>query len=118
MITASHNPSEYNGYKAYWEDGAQITSPHDTNIIKEVEKITDISQVKFSGPLSEIHLVGRDLDEAYLNSILSLTLSGDIVKRYNNLKIVYTPLHGTGVKIVPRALREAGFKNSIDRKST
>lgn len=113
MITASHNPSEYNGYKAYWEDGAQITSPHDTNIIKEVEKITDISQVKFSGPLSEIHLVGRELDEAYLKSILSLTLSEEMVKRHSDIKIVYTPLHGTGVKIVPRALREAGFRNIV-----
>jgi phosphoglucomutase len=114
MITASHNPPEYNGYKVYWEDGAQITAPHDKNIIKEVEKISDINNVKFTGEASEIHLVGKELDDAYLKSILSLTLSADLVKKFNHLKIVYTPLHGTGVKIVPRALKEIGFNNIIN----
>lgn len=114
MITASHNPPEYNGYKAYWEDGAQITAPHDSNIIAEVEKITDISQVKFSDSSSEIQLVGKELDDAYLKSILSLTLSKEIVQKHNDIKIVYTPLHGTGVRIVPRALKEAGFNNIIN----
>ncbi len=114
MITASHNPPEYNGYKVYWEDGAQITSPHDANIIAEVEKISDISQVLFSSESSEIHLIGKELDDAYLKSVLTLTLLPDSIKRETGLKIVYTPLHGTGVKIVPRALREAGFKNIIN----
>jgi phosphoglucomutase len=114
MITASHNPPEYNGYKVYWEDGAQITAPHDTNIIAEVEKIQDVSQVKFSGSASEIHLTGKELDDAYLKAILSLTLSPELVKKHNHFKIVYTPLHGTGVKIVPRALREVGFNNIIN----
>ncbi|MDD3273348.1 MAG: phospho-sugar mutase [Bacteroidales bacterium] len=114
MITASHNPPEYNGYKVYWEDGAQITAPHDKNIIKEVEKISDINNVKFTGEASEILLVGKELDDAYLKSILSLTLSADLVKKFNHLKIVYTPLHGTGVKIVPRALKEIGFNNIIN----
>ena len=114
MITASHNPPEYNGYKVYWEDGAQITAPHDSNIIAEVDKIHDISQVKFSGETSEIHLTGNELDDAYLKAILSLTLSPELVKKHNHFKIVYTPLHGTGVKIVPRALREAGFNNIIN----
>jgi phosphoglucomutase len=114
MITASHNPPEYNGYKVYWEDGAQITAPHDANIIAEVEKIQDVSQVKFSGSASEIHLTGKELDDAYLKAILSLTLSPELVKKHNHFKIVYTPLHGTGVKIVPRALREVGFNNIIN----
>ncbi len=114
MITASHNPPEYNGYKVYWEDGAQITAPHDVNIIAEVEKIQDVSQVKFSGAASEIHLIGKELDDEYLKATLSLTLSPELVKKHNHFKIVYTPLHGTGVKIVPRALREVGFNNIIN----
>lgn len=112
MVTASHNPKEYNGYKAYWEDGAQITAPHDKNIIEEVSKITDPSEVKFGdGSPYNITLIGEDIDKKYLNSILSLTLSPDSVKRHSDLKMVYTPLHGTGVRIVPRALRQMGFKN-------
>lgn len=114
MITASHNPKEYNGYKAYWEDGAQITAPHDTNIIAEVEKITDISMVKFTGENLDIHLKGQEIDDAYLKAIMSLTLSPEIVKRHNHFKIVYTPIHGTGVKIVPRTLKELGFSNIIN----
>jgi Phosphomannomutase len=111
MITASHNPKEYNGYKAYWEDGAQIISPHDTNIIKEVEKISSLSQVKFSGGNGSIELIGENIDKAYLSALSTLFLSPDSVKRHNNIKLVYTPLHGTGVKIVPMALKMMGFNN-------
>lgn len=114
MITASHNPKEYNGYKAYWEDGAQITAPHDENIIAEVEKITDISMVKFTGENLDIHLKGQEIDDAYLRAVMSLTLSPEIVKKHNHFKIVYTPIHGTGVKIVPRILKELGFNNIIN----
>ncbi|MPM35513.1 Phosphoglucomutase [bioreactor metagenome] len=113
MITASHNPKEYNGYKVYWEDGAQITAPHDKNIIEEVLRITDPSQVKFSEGSGRIQILGEEADEAYLNAILQLTLSPELVKKHNNFKIVYTPLHGTGVSMVPEALSRAGFKNVI-----
>ncbi len=109
MITASHNPKEYNGYKVYWSDGAQIIAPHDENIIKEVSLIKDPSQVKFTGGEAQIHVGGSETDEAYLKAVLSLALSPEIVKTHNGLKIVYTPLHGTGVRLVPEALRRAGF---------
>lgn len=111
MITASHNPKEYNGYKAYWQDGAQLTAPHDKNVIEEVLKITDPSMVRFGTcPHSRIHTIGEDVDQAYLNSVLSLTLSPESVARHRDLKIVYTPLHGSGVRMVPRALRQIGFE--------
>ncbi len=113
MITASHNPKEYNGYKAYWDDGAQVTAPHDTNIINEVQKISDISQVKMTNGNGKIIMLGEEADGAYLNAILSLTLSPELVAKHNNFKIVYTPLHGTGVKLVPEALERLGFKNII-----
>ena len=111
MVTASHNPKEYNGYKAYWEDGAQITAPHDVNIINEVLKITSLSQVKFHGNEENIELVGKELDEAYLSSLETLHLTPEAVAAHNDIKIVYTPLHGTGVKLVPMALERMGFKN-------
>ncbi|MBQ0006740.1 MAG: phospho-sugar mutase [Alistipes sp.] len=112
MITASHNPKEYNGYKAYWSDGAQITSPHDTEIIEEVKKITDPSMVNFSGEqATRIELIGEDIDRRYLESIHSLMLSPDSVKRHSDMKMVYTPLHGCGVRLVPRSLKELGFTN-------
>ena len=111
MITASHNPKEYNGYKAYWQDGAQMTAPHDKNVIEEVLKITDPSMVRFGTcPHSRIHTIGEDVDRVYLDSILSLTLSPESVARHRDLKIVYTPLHGSGVRMVPRALRQIGFE--------
>jgi len=113
MITASHNPKEYNGYKVFWEDGAQITSPHDKNIIAEVNKISSIDQVNFGESQLFPNSIGEDIDKAFLDSVLSLTLSPDSVKRHSNLKIVYTPLHGTGVRLVPRALNQIGFKNII-----
>lgn len=114
MITASHNPKEYNGYKVYWEDGAQVTAPHDKNIIEEVLKVSDPSMVKFEGNKGSIVPLGIETDQAYLNAILSLTLSKELVTKDDNLKIVYTPLHGTGVKIVPEALRRAGFNHIIN----
>ena len=113
MITASHNPKEYNGYKVFWSDGGQITSPVDKDIVAEVAKITDPSQVRFS-PGDEgggIEIMGKDVDEAYLHDILSLTLSPEAVSRHNALKIVYTPLHGCGVHLVPEVLDRMGFKN-------
>lgn len=114
MVTASHNPKEYNGYKAYWQDGAQITAPHDTNIIDEVKKIDNPSLVNFGDSHSgNIQLIGEDTDKAYLDSILSLTLSPESVARHKDLKIVYTPLHGTGVRLVPQALRQMGFTSVI-----
>ncbi|MBN1989173.1 MAG: phospho-sugar mutase [Bacteroidales bacterium] len=111
VVTASHNPKEYNGYKVYWEDGGQIVPPHDANIIAEVKRITDISEVKFEGDSNLIKVIGSELDEIYLNTLSSLSLSPEINKKYSNLKIVYTPLHGTGVKLVPNALHKFGFQN-------
>lgn len=114
MITASHNPKEYNGYKVFWGDGAQVTPPHDKNIISEVEKITDPSMVNFGdGSSYNITLLGEEMDKKYLNSILSLTLSPESVARHKDIKLVYTPLHGTGVRMIPRALRQLGFTNVI-----
>ena len=114
MVTASHNPKIYNGYKAYWEDGAQVIAPHDKNIIEEVNAITDISQVKWSKDAEtkgQIELVGEELDDDYLRDLATLHVSPESVKRHHDLGIVYTPLHGCGVKIVPKALREMGFTN-------
>ncbi|MDR3366049.1 MAG: phospho-sugar mutase [Prevotellaceae bacterium] len=114
MVTASHNPKEYNGYKAYWCDGAQVTAPHDTNIIDEVNKITDPSQVKFTGGSGSIEIIGKDVDSAYLSGIEGLLkLSPEAVERHKDLKIVYTPLHGCGVKMVPEMLARMGFTNII-----
>ena len=111
MITASHNPKEYNGYKVFWSDGAQITAPVDRDIVAEVGKITDPSQVKFGGNPALIEEMGREVDEAYFQSVLPLTLSPESRGRHSGLKIVYTPLHGCGVRIVPEALRRLGFVN-------
>jgi phosphoglucomutase len=113
VITASHNPKEYNGYKAYWNDGAQIVAPHDRNIIAEVEQITDPSQVRFEGNEGNIQRIGKDVDEAYLTKVLALTLSPEAVAAHAHLRMVYTPLHGAGVALVPAALRRKGFTNII-----
>ncbi len=113
MITASHNPKEYNGYKAYWEDGAQVIPPHDRNIIDEVKKIQDPSEVKFNGPRERIHIIGKEVDDAYLEAVTALSLTPEAVKAHHDMKIVYTPIHGTGVKIVPEALHRYGFTNII-----
>lgn len=111
MITASHNPKEYNGYKVYWNDGAQIINPHDINIIEEVKKIKNIDDVKFDGKQNLIVSIGENIDKEYLKRIKELSLSHDIIKKHKDLKIVYTPLHGTGVKLVPWSLKNFGFKN-------
>ena len=113
MVTASHNPKEYNGYKVFWSDGAQIMSPVDKDIVAEVAKITDPSQVKFEkGEGSgKVERMGSEMDEAYLSDILSLMLSPEARAAHPDLKIVYTPLHGCGVRLVPECLKRLGFKN-------
>ena len=110
VITASHNPKEYNGYKAYWDDGGQLISPHDKNVITEVSKIKDISDVKFDGNNELIEIIGEDVDKVYLDKIHALTLSPDAIKRQKDFKIVFTPIHGTGYPLVPRALKMFGFE--------
>lgn len=112
-ITASHNPKEYNGYKAYWSDGAQIIAPHDVNIIDHVNRIKSVSEIRFQGNPELIQIVGEDVDKAFLADILSLSLSPEINRRHSDLKIVYTPIHGTGVKLVPQSLKNYGFENII-----
>ncbi|MBO5234231.1 MAG: phospho-sugar mutase [Alistipes sp.] len=113
VITASHNPKEYNGYKAYWSDGSQVTEPHDKNIIAEVAKITEVSQVLTGKNKENITILGAEFDEKYLEAIHSLSLSPESVKKYHDLKIVYTPLHGAGVNLVPASLKKFGFTNVI-----
>ncbi|MDE5572791.1 MAG: phospho-sugar mutase, partial [Muribaculaceae bacterium] len=112
-ITASHNPKEYNGYKAYWSDGAQIIAPHDTNIINHVNAIKSVKDVKFDGNPDLIEIVGPKVDADYLADIKGLSLSPEVIKRHADLKIVYTPIHGTGVKLIPQSLRNYGFTNII-----
>ncbi|MCM1162989.1 MAG: phospho-sugar mutase [Muribaculaceae bacterium] len=112
-ITASHNPKIYNGYKAYWEDGAQIIAPHDVNIIDHVNRIKDVKEIKFSGDKSKIQIIGEEVDKVYLDKIKGLSLSPDVIKKYKDLKIVYTPIHGTGVELIPRSLKNFGFENII-----
>ncbi len=113
MVTASHNPKEYNGYKVFWSDGGQVTSPVDKEIVAEVNSIKSPSEVRFvpGEGAGKIRVMGDDVDSAYLKDILSLTLSPDSVARHNDIRLVYTPLHGTGVRLVPRALAALGFKN-------
>lgn len=111
VITASHNPKEYNGYKAYWNDGAQMVPPHDVNVIKEVEKIKDFSSINFNRNESLITYIGEEVDKAYLQEIVDLVLSPDAIKHQKELKIVYSPIHGTGITLVPMALEKLGFIN-------
>jgi len=111
VITASHNPPEYNGYKAYWEDGGQLISPHDKNVIDEVNKISSIEDVRFERNENLIEIVGEAIDIEYINRIKALSLSPDVIQKQSDLKIVYTPIHGTGVKLVPDTLKAFGFKN-------
>ena len=113
-ITASHNPKEYNGYKAYWEDGAQIIAPHDVNIIDHVNRIKSVGDIRFEGNKSLIETVGPEVDKAFLADIKSLQLSPEVVKEFSDLKIVYTPIHGTGVTLIPESLRNSGFTNIIN----
>lgn len=113
-ITASHNPKEYNGYKAYWSDGAQIIAPHDVNIIDNVNKIKSVSEIKFEGDKSKIVIIGDEMDQKFLTAIKGLQLSPEAVAQYHGLKLVYTPIHGTGVKLIPASLRNYGFTNIIN----
>ncbi len=115
MVTASHNPKEYNGYKVFWADGGQITSPVDKDVVAEVNAIEDPSQVMFEPGEGAgfIEIMGEEMDNAYLNDILSLTLSPEVCAAHKDIKIVYTPLHGTGVKLVPAALAKLGFENVL-----
>lgn len=113
VITASHNPKEYNGYKAYWSDGGQLISPHDKNVIAEVNKIKGMADVRFEGKPELIETIGPEVDAAYIENIRKLSLSPDIIRKHADMKIVYTPIHGTGVKLAPRAMQAFGFKNII-----
>ena len=111
VVTASHNPREYNGYKAYWDDGAQVVPPHDKNIIAEVNAIEGIEAVKFDKNESLIKLISSEIDEPYIQAILDLTLAKEAVKRQSDLKIVFSPIHGTGITLVPEVLKRKGFTN-------
>lgn len=111
VITASHNPPEYNGYKAYWEDGGQVVAPHDTAIIEEVRKINSIKEVNFSRNKKKIIMIGRETDELFLDEVKRMSLNPEIISAFNDIPIVYTPIHGTGIKLVPSALRLFGFRN-------
>ncbi len=110
ILTASHNPKEYNGYKAYWDDGAQVTGPHDTGIIDEVNKV-DVADIKFEGNPALIEIIGKEIDDIYLEKVHSISIDPECIKRQKDLKIVYTPLHGTGMMLIPQSLRLWGFEN-------
>ncbi len=109
VCTASHNPKEYNGYKAYWNDGGQLVPPHDKNVITEVEKIASVDEVKWKGGEENITMIGRDIDEAYIAMVKSLSVYPEVIARQKDLKIVYTPIHGTGITLMPEVLKEFGF---------
>jgi phosphoglucomutase len=111
VCTASHNPKEYNGYKAYWNDGGQLVPPHDKNVIKEVEAVSGIDEVKWSGGDANISILGTDMDNAYINMVKGLSVYPDVIARQKDLKIVYTPIHGTGITLVPEVLKAFGFNN-------
>jgi phosphoglucomutase len=111
VCTASHNPKEYNGYKAYWDDGAQLVPPHDKNVIKEVEKIASIDEVKWSGGEKNITLIGKEIDRVYIEMVKGLSVYPEVIKKQHDLKIVYTPIHGTGITLVPEVLKQFGFTN-------
>ena len=113
-ITASHNPKEYNGYKAYWSDGAQFIAPHDVNVIEYVNRISGIGEIKFKGNPELITIIGDEMDQKFLAAIKGLQLSPEAVKQFHDLKLVYTPIHGTGVKLIPDSLRNYGFTNIIN----
>lgn len=111
VLTASHNPREYNGYKAYWNDGAQLVPPHDKNVILEVEKISSVSEVKWSGGESNITIIGKEIDEAYLTMLKGLSVYPEVIEKQHDMRIVYTPIHGTGITLVPEVLKRFGFTN-------
>lgn len=113
VITASHNPPEYNGYKAYWDDGGQVVAPHDTGIIEEVRKITSVTQIKSDGNPERIKVIGKETDDLFLGEVVKMSLNPDVIKRHDNMGIVFTPIHGTGGTLVPQALKLFGFRNII-----
>lgn len=114
MVTASHNPKEYNGYKAYWDDGAQVLAPHDRNIIAEVNRIESVDDIHFQGNKALIEIIGKDMDQAFIEEVKRLVLSPDAIKRQHDIKMVYTPIHGAGITLVPQALKAIGFTNIIN----
>lgn len=111
VCTASHNPKEYNGYKAYWDDGSQLVPPHDKNVIKEVDKIASVDDVKWVGGEENIVLLGKEMDEVYVNMVKGLSVYPEVIEKHKDLKIVYTSIHGTGITLVPQVLDRFGFKN-------
>ncbi|HZH95141.1 MAG TPA: phospho-sugar mutase [Flavisolibacter sp.] len=120
VCTASHNPKEYNGYKAYWTDGGQLVPPHDKNVIDEVEKISSVDEVKWSGGEANIQLIGKDLDDAYISMVKGLSVYPEVITAQKDLKIVYTSIHGTGITLVPQVLQSFGFENVtvVDEQAT
>ncbi|MFV0605758.1 MAG: phospho-sugar mutase [Niabella sp.] len=120
VCTASHNPKEYNGYKAYWNDGGQLVPPHDKNVIKEVEKITSVDDVKWDGGEDKITIIGKDMDEQYIEMVKGLSVYPEVIEKQHDLKIVYTPIHGTGITLVPEVLKRFGFTNVtiVDEQKT
>jgi phosphoglucomutase len=113
VITASHNPPEYNGYKAYWNDGGQVVAPHDIGIIDEVRKIKSVSEIKFERKSEKINLIGQETDDLFLSEVLKMSINPEVIKKFSDIGIVYTPIHGSGLKLVPAALRMYGFRNII-----
>ncbi len=113
ILTASHNPKEYNGYKAYWDDGAQVLAPHDKGIIDEVNKVASASDIKFAGNPELIEIIGENIDSIYLDAVKTVSIEPEAIKRHSDMGIVYTPIHGTGVALIPRALKMWGFENII-----
>ena len=111
ILTASHNPKEYNGYKAYWDDGAQVLAPHDKGIIDEVNKISSAADIKFEGNKDLIQIIGKDVDDDYLAQVHTISIDPEVIKRQKDLKIVYTPIHGTGMMLIPQSLKLWGFEN-------
>ena len=111
VCTASHNPKEYNGYKAYWDDGSQLVPPHDKNVIKEVDKIASVDEVKWSGGEANIVLIGKEMDEQYMEMVKELSVYPEVISKHKDLKIVFTPIHGTGITLMPQVLKKFGFEN-------
>jgi phosphoglucomutase len=114
VITASHNPPEYNGYKAYWDDGGQVVAPHDDGIIEEVRNIKSVSNIQFKGKKERIKIIGKETDTAFLKEVLKISLNPDVIEKFSDIGIVYTPIHGSGIKLIPPALKLFGFKNIMN----
>lgn len=114
VITASHNPPEYNGYKAYWDDGGQVVAPHDTGIIEEVRKITSVKEIRSDADKGKINILGKEIDNLFLDEIRKISLHPELIRRHSEMGIVYTPIHGSGVTLIPPALRMLGFTNLIN----